>query len=153
MLDVLDPDRMLVPITDFGWLTADDARRVANALSQVCAELPPAPTIRVGGGSALVEPEDRAVWANLDGSEDEIGAMRAIASALVSGVEPLGYYRDRRQFKPRFPVATINDATSVEHLERVLATLEMYRGAPWQVREVALIQRGSGVWRTLAVGG
>jgi 2'-5' RNA ligase len=153
MLDVVETGRMLVPITDFGWLTAEDARRVADALTQVCAGLPPAPTIEVRGGSALVDPEDRAVWANVAGTEDDIGAMRAIAAALVSGVEPLGYYRDRRQFKPRFPVATITEATTVEHLERVLATLDLFRGGPWQVSEVTLIQRGSGVFRTLTVAG
>jgi len=153
MLKVLDQDRMLIPITDFGWLTPDDAKRVYNALTEVCAGLPPAPTIRVGGGSALVEPEDRAVWANLLGSDEEIAAMRTIAVALVSGIEPLGYYRDRRQFRPRFPIATITDATTVEHLERVLSTMELYRSPPWQVSEVTLYQRGSSPWRTLTVGG
>jgi 2'-5' RNA ligase len=153
MLDILEQDQMLIPLTDFGWVTTDDARRVGDALTQVCADLPTAPTIRVGGGCALVDPGDRAVWANLAGSDDDLSAMRDIGQALVSGVEPLGYYRDRRQFKPRFPLATVTDATTVEHLERVLATLDMYRGAPWQVSEVTLFQRGSGVWRTLTVGG
>jgi 2'-5' RNA ligase len=122
-------------------------------LSEVCAGLPPAPTIRVQGGSALVDPEDRAVWANLVGTDDELTAMRDISQALVSGIEPLGYYRDRRQFKPRLPMATITDATTVEHLERVLETLDLYRSAPWQVSEVTIFQRGSGAWRTLTVGG
>jgi hypothetical protein len=153
MLTVLDPEQMLIPVTDFGWLTPEDARRVADALTGVCAGLPPAPTIRVGGGSALVDPDDRSVWANLIATDDELKAMRDIATALVSGIEPLGYYRDRRQFKARLPVATITDTTTVEHLERVLATLEMYRGTPWQVSEVTIFRRGAGVWRTLTVGG
>lgn len=153
MLTVLEPAQMLIPVTDFGWLTPDDARRVGDALAEVCAGLPPAPTIRVGGGSALVDPEDRSVWANLVASDDELTAMRDIATALVSGIEPLGYYRDRRQFKARLPIATITDTTTVEHLERVLATLELYRGTPWQVSEVTIFRRGAGVWRTLTVGG
>jgi 2'-5' RNA ligase len=153
MLRLLEPDRMLIPVTDFGWLTPDDARRVVDVLTEVCAALPPAPTIRVQGGSALVDPDDRAVWADLVGTDDELTAMREISQALVSGIEPLGYYRDRRQFKPRFPMATITDATTVEHLERVLATLALYRSAPWQVSEITIFQRGTGVWRTLRVGG
>jgi 2'-5' RNA ligase len=153
MLQILDAEHMLIPVTDFGWLTPDDARRVFDVLAKVCAGLPPAPTVRVSGGSALVDPDDKSVWANLAASDDELSAMRAISTALVSGIEPLGYYRDRRQFKARLPVATITDATTVEHLERVLATLDMYQGTPWQVSEVTLFRRGSGIWRTLTVGG
>ena len=153
MLDLLEPDQMLIPVTDFGWLTADDARRVGDVLAKVCAELPPAPMVMVQGGSALVDPDDRSVWANLAASDDDLRAMGDIARALVSGIEPLGYYRDRRKFKARLPVAMITDATTVEHLERVLATMELYRSTPWQVGEVTIFRRGSGVWRTLPVGG
>jgi hypothetical protein len=153
MLRLLEAERMLIPVTDFGWLTPDDARRVGDVLTEICSGLPPAPTVRVHGGAALVDPDDRSVWANLSASEEELGAMRAISQALVAGIEPLGYYRDRRQFKARFPIATITDATTVEHLERVLSTLELYRSEPWQVSEVTIFQRGTGVWRTLTVGG
>ena len=153
MLDLLEPDKMLIPVTDFGWLTPDDAKRVATTLTRVCAELPPPPTVRVQGGAALVDPDDRSVWASLDAPEEDLQAMRGIASALVSGIEPLGYYRDRRQFKARFPLATITDTTTVEHLERVLSALDLYRGTPWQVSEVTIFKRGSGVWRVLPVGG
>lgn len=152
-LDVLQPDRVLIPITDFGYLASGDARRVGDALEQVCAGLGAGPTVHVHGGAALVDPEDRSVWANLAGSEEDLAALRSIALAVVAGVEPLGYFRDRRQFKPRLAIATITDATSVEHLEQVLAALDAYDSGPWPVREVALLQRGSGVWRTLPVGG
>jgi hypothetical protein len=37
---------------------------------------------------------------------------------VVAGVEPLGYVRDGRQFKPRLAVATITDATTVEPSSR-----------------------------------
>ena len=99
-----------------------------------------------------MDPEDRSVWANLSASDTELRAMGDIARALVAGIEPLGYYRDRRQFKPRLPLATITDTTTVEHLERVLSALELYSSPPWQVSEVTVFKRGSGVWRTLPVG-
>jgi hypothetical protein len=152
MLDVLEPGQMLIPVTDFGWLTPDDARRVGDVLAEVCAGLPAAPLVRVHGGSALVDPDDRSVWANLSASDDELRAMGDIARGLVSSIEPLGYYRDRRQFKSRLPLATITDSTTVEHLERVLAALDLYTSAPWQITEVTVFKRGSGIWRTLPVG-
>jgi hypothetical protein len=72
---------------------------------------------------------------------------------VVSAVEPLGFFCDRRQFRPRIAVATINDATTAEHLEQVLGALSAYESEPWPVAEVTILQRGSGVWRTVPVGG
>jgi hypothetical protein len=152
LLDVLDPERVLVPITDFGYVASGDARRLGDTLEQVCAGLPPGPTLRVRGGAALVDPDDRSVWAEIAGSEEDLAAMRAIAQAVVAGVEPLGYFCDRRQFKPRLAVATITETTTVEHLEQVLATLDTLDAPPWQVGEVTLMQRGAGTWRVLPVG-
>jgi len=152
-LDVTPLDRLTLPITAFGYLTSVDARRLVDALDRVCADLPPGPIVQVSGGSALVDPDDRSVWAELSSTEEDLDALRTIARAVVSGVEPLGFFCDRRQFRPRFDVARINDATTVEDLEQVLAALSAYRSEPWTVAEVAILQRGSGVWRTLPLGG
>ncbi|HET7069552.1 MAG TPA: hypothetical protein VFI40_01900 [Nocardioides sp.] len=153
LLRVLDPERVLVPVTDFGHLASGDARRVVDAVTAACAELPPGPTVRISGGAALVDPDDRSVWAELAASDEDVSAMRAVAQTIVSAVQPLGLFCDRRQFKPRFPIATITDATTVEHLEQVLAALAAYTSDPWTVGEVAVVQRGSGVWRTVPIGG
>jgi 2'-5' RNA ligase len=151
-LNVLEPEQVVLPITDFGYLASGDARRLVDALIGACAALP-VPTVRVSGGAALVDPDDRSVWADLSASDDEVGAMRAIAQAVVTAVEPLGLYCDRRRFRPRFPIARITDHTTVEHLEQVLAALSSYTSEPWTVDEVSVLQRGSGAWRSVPVGG
>jgi len=143
----------VLPITDFGYLASGDARRLVDAVGQVCSAVATCPSVRVSGGSALVDPDDRSVWAELDGADDDLEAMREIALAVVSGVEPLGYFCDRRQFKPRLALATITDATTVEHLEDALAALAAYRSEPWTVDELTILQRGSGVFRTVPIGG
>jgi hypothetical protein len=151
LLDVFDPERILLPITDFGFLASGDARRLADALTAVCAPLA-RPTVRISGGAALVDPDDRSVWADVTGTDEELAAMRAVAQAVVSGVEPLGFFCDRRQFRPRFPIATITDATTVEHLEQVLEALTAYSSEPWTMGEVAVLERGAGIWRSIPVG-
>jgi hypothetical protein len=153
LLDVTQVDRAVLPVTDFGYVTSSDARRLGDAVEHACAELPRGPSVRVAGGSALIDPADRSVWAELAADEDDLGALRAIARAVVSAVEPLGFFCDRRQFRPRIAVATINDATTAEHLEQVLGALSAYESEPWPVAEVTILQRGSGVWRTVPVGG
>ncbi len=152
MLDVIDPERVVLPITDFGYVASGDARRLGDALDSVCADLERRPTVRVSGGAALVDPDDRAVWADLAAAEEDMSAMRAIAQAVVSGVQPLGFFCDRRQYRPRFPIATITDGTTVEHLEQVLTALTSYTSDPWVVDEFAVLQRGAGLWRTVRVG-
>ena len=57
--------------------------------------------------------------------------LRGIAREVVAAVEPLGFYCDRRQFRSRIPIATINDRTSVEHLEVMLGALEAYASEVW----------------------
>jgi len=47
----------------------------------------------------------------------------------------------------------INDATTAEHLEQVLAALSAYESEPWRITEVSILQRGDGVWRAVPVGG
>lgn len=153
MLDLLPADRLVLPITDFGYLNAGDARRLGDAVERACAELPRGPTVRVSGGSALIDPADRCVWAELEVADDDLEALRTIARSVVSAVEPLGFFCDRRRFRPRIAVATITDATTVEHLEQVLAALTDYQSAPWRMAEVDIMQRGAGVWRTVMVGG
>ena len=151
-LRVIDPEGVLVPVTDLGNLASGDARRVLDALTAACAELPPGPTVRISGGSALIDPDDRCVWAELAASDEEVDALRTVANTIVSAVQPLGLFCDRRQFRPRFPVATITDTTTVDHLERVLGALTSYASDPWTVGEIALVQRGSGVWQTVPIG-
>jgi len=70
----------------------------------------------------------------------------------VSAIEPLGLFRDRRQFKTRFAIATITDDTTLEHLEAVLAALESFDAEPWLADEIVVLQRGSGPWRSVTVG-
>jgi hypothetical protein len=120
----------VLPITDFGFLASGHARRLVDALTVVCAGLPARPTVRVSGGSALVDPDDRSVWAELTGSDEDLEALRVVAQAVVTGVEPLGFFCDRRQSKPRSALATNTEATTVEHLERVLEALSAYRSWP-----------------------
>jgi hypothetical protein len=152
MLDVIDPEKVVLPITDFGYVASGDARRLGDALDSVCAHVSRRPTVRVAGGAALVDPDDRSVWADLAAPEEDLTAMREVAQAVVSGVQPLGFFCDRRQFRPRFPIATITDGTTVEHLEQVLEALAAYTSEAWVVDELAVLQRGSGVWRTVRIG-
>jgi hypothetical protein len=151
LLDVVDHDRMTVPITDFGFVRPSIARELAEALERAASRYV-APRVVLTGGAALLDEDDRHVWVEMTAEGDGIEVRRGIAREVVAVVEPLGFYCDRRQFRSRIPIATINDRTSVEHLEVVLAALNGYSSEVWAVDEFVVQQRGIGLYRTIPIG-
>lgn len=152
LLDVLGTDDMTVPITNFGFVHTATARTLVSAIA-AATERYAAPQVVLSGGSALVDEDDRYVWAHLRSDDDGVEVMRGIAREVVSAVEPLGLFCDRRMFRDRVPVATINDATTVEHLEKVLAALDAHTSEPWTVTQLTVLRRGVGLWDHVPIGG
>jgi hypothetical protein len=151
LLDILDHARMWVPITDFGFVQAGVARSLVGSISRAAARFEP-PRVALRGGSALVDENDRSVWVELRADDGAIEVMRGIAREVVDGVEQLGFYCDRRQFRTRIPLATVNDRTTVEHLEKVMAALDAHVDDMWVVDAVAVLQRGSAPFQMVPIG-
>jgi 2'-5' RNA ligase len=78
------------------------------------------------------------VWAKLDGDLD---ALNVIGRGVPQIVQRLGFFVDRRQFRPWLSVGTITDHTTAPYLERVVERLESYDGRPWTVESVSLMKR------------
>lgn len=127
MLEHVPVDRLRLPITGFGNLTTHDADRVADAIATSAASWQ-APTLRFAGGTALDFPGDWSVWAKLEGDVDSVSA---IARGVTQCVEALGFFVDRRQFRPMLSVATVTTATTGPYLEAVVAALDAFQGEPW----------------------
>jgi len=127
MLEHVPVARMSMPITGFGNLTTSDANRLSDAVSTAAAGWP-APTVRFAGGTALDFPGDWSVWAKLEGDLDAVGA---IARGVTQSVQGLGYFVDRRQFRPMLSVATVTPATTGPYLQAVVDALEAFRGEEW----------------------
>ena len=111
---------MWVPVTDFGFVRPAIARDLVATIARA-AERYAAPRVVLSGGAALVDEDDRFVWVELKADDDSVEVMRGISREVVAVVEPLGFYCDRRQFRSRIPLAAVNDLTTVEHLEIVIA--------------------------------
>ena len=133
-LDLIPPTAMNLPITGFGNVTAGDAARLADTLNDAAAEWA-CPTVWLAGGGALEFPDDRCVWAKLDG---DIDALLTIGRGVVDSVASRGFFVDRRRFRPWLAVATITEATTAPYLERVLAALDEFRGEPWTIESVSV---------------
>jgi 2'-5' RNA ligase len=143
MLEHLAPGRMQLPITGFGNLTTSDTHRLAETLREAAAGWA-APTVRFAGGTALDFPGDWSVWAKLEGDLDALAVM---ARGVTERVERLGYFVDRRQFRPMLSVATVTPVTTGPFVEAVVDALEAFRGEEWtaeiSLTKEAFVEGGS----------
>jgi 2'-5' RNA ligase len=126
---------MRLPITGFGNLTRTDVQRVIEVLRDAAAEWR-ASTVRLAGGTALDFPGDWSVWARLDGDVDDLAT---IARSVPQAVERLGFFVDRRKFRPMLSVATVTSSTTGPFLQQVVDALEAFRGEEWPV-EISLLK-------------
>jgi hypothetical protein len=136
-LELISADQLSLPVTGFGNVTSADARRLAQVVSAEAATWS-RPTLYFTGGTALETPGDRSVWVGLEG---DVAALMAVGRGVTQSVEPLGFFVDRRKFRPAMAVATITEHTTTEYLQSVLDALDAFRGEPWTVEYVSLTRR------------
>jgi 2'-5' RNA ligase len=137
MLEHVQVDDMHLPITGFGNLTTTDAHRILDAIKDAASGWP-VPTVRLAGGTALDFPGDWSVWAKLDGDLD---ALATVGRGVPQSVERLGFFVDRRMFRPMLSVATVTPQTTGPFLQEVVDALEAFRGEEWPV-EISLLKEG-----------
>ena len=135
-LDLLASDQLQLPLCSFGNLTTEEVTRLRKALGELAAGLP-SPTVWVAGGGALEFDGDKSVWAKLEGDVD---GLWKVFRGINEGVERLGFFLDRRSFRPWLALGSINDATTAPYLEDVVAALDAHRGTPWLVDTVSLMK-------------
>ena len=135
-LDLIPSERMHLPVAGFGNVAREDAVALADALRTAAAGWA-CPTVQLAGGGALEFPEDRSVWAKLDG---DIEALATVANGVAQSVSRRGFFVDRRAFRPWLSVATITKSTTAPHLENVVAALDAFRGEAWTIEWISLIK-------------
>lgn len=135
-LDRIGVDHQYLPIAGFGNVTPGDVERIAEAIAEAATGWAPA-TVRFAGGTALDFPGDPCVWARIDGDLD---ALATIARGVNQSVERLGFFVDRRMFRPMLSLATVNEATTGPYLQDLVDALDAFRGEDWTVDHVSLLK-------------
>lgn len=139
-LDLVPVDDLSIRIAGFGFVTAADAVRLTAALKAAAAEIAPA-TVHFAGGAELELDGDRYVGVRIAGDLD---ALKDAARGITTGVEPLGFFVDRRKFRPLLAVATTNDTTTASYLRAVLDSLDAFSGREWELDHVKLMRLNYG---------
>jgi RNA 2',3'-cyclic 3'-phosphodiesterase len=136
-LDIPPLPQLYLPITHFGNVTLGDSVQLADALRAHVAGWR-RPEVHFSGGAALEWPGDESVWAKLDGDLD---ALTSIGRGVPLVVQRLGFFVDRRKFRPWLSVGTITPETTAPYLESVVAALDGFQGESWTVEGVSLMKR------------
>jgi len=136
-LTVADLAQMYVPLTGFGNVTLGDSVQLSKALRSE-AQTWEQPTVRLAGGTALEFRGDDSVWAKITGDLD---ALATIGRGVPQVVQRLGFFVDRRQFRPWLSVGTITEATTAPFLQSVVDALEGFEGQPWTIESISLMKR------------
>ena len=135
-LAAIEPPKMYLPLTGFGNVTLGDSVKLLGVLRTEAATWP-RPTLTFAGGAALEFPGDESVWVKIDG---DVEGLKTIGRGVPEVVKRVGYFVDRRQFRPWLPVGTITDATTAPYLERLVAALDEFRGEWWTVEAVSVMK-------------
>ncbi|MGZ4438367.1 MAG: 2'-5' RNA ligase family protein [Nocardioidaceae bacterium] len=136
-LDAVPAGSLFLPITAFGNVTRSDARALETAIAREAATWR-APELRFSGAAALEWPGDENVWATLEGDLD---ALNEIGRGVPTVVQRLGFFVDRRKFRPWLSVGTITDSTTAPYLERLVAALEALHGQTFRFEEISVMRR------------
>lgn len=136
-LTVPDLAQMYVPLTGFGNVTLGDSVQLSKAL-RTEAQTWERPTVRLAGGTALEFRGDESVWAKITGDVD---ALQTIGRSVPQVVQRLGFFVDRRQFRPWLSVATITESTTAPYLQAVVDALEGFEGQTWTIDSISLMKR------------
>lgn len=136
-LTVPDLAQMYVPLTGFGNVTLGDSVQLSKAL-RTEAQTWERPTVRLAGGTALEFRGDESVWAKITGDVD---ALQTIGRGVPQVVQRLGFFVDRRQFRPWLSVGTITESTTAPYLQAVVDALEGFEGQTWTIDSISLMKR------------
>jgi 2'-5' RNA ligase len=135
-LEPVRAERMCLPLGSFGNVGLPDRVALQQALAEDISRRSPF-ELRFRGGTALVDPRDDSVWAELTGDLEQ---LTAVGTAIPRVVQRLGFLIDRRSFRTRMRVGRITPATNLQFLERLLSRLGGYSGPAWTTHHISLVR-------------
>jgi hypothetical protein len=134
LLDLLPPACMQLPIAKFGNPTLNDAARLTDRMEAELAAVP-TPRLHLTGGVALEPAGDISVWVGLGGDLD---ALKQVTRGVFDAAQRLQLFVDRRVFRPHVQLGTINDQTTADYLEALVAALDAHQSASWWQKKLLL---------------
>jgi 2'-5' RNA ligase len=105
-----------------GNIHPDQVEDIALAVAQEIRDYPPI-TLRpasLGAFPSLKKP--RVIWVGMEG---EVQRLNGIQAQVEKALEPLGFVREKRGFRPHLTIGRVKDRRRLQSLVDAMATLDM----------------------------
>lgn len=128
-LAIVDPSILHITLKFLGDVPAEQVRRVSEALHSV--ESSPF-TLRICGISSNNPKLPRVIWAVVEDG----GRTAALADAIDSALDPLGFSREQRPFRPHITLARVKEYHP--DISQTIAFLSSWSGGRMEVNGFVL---------------
>jgi 2'-5' RNA ligase len=95
---------------------------IALAVAQEIRDEPPITLGAAGLGAFPSRRKPRVIWIGMEG---EVQRLNGIQARVENALEPLGFVREKRAFRPHLTIGRVKDRRRLQALSDAMATLDM----------------------------
>jgi len=131
----VEPGSIHLTLKFLGDIPAEQIQPIVAAAMGAVQDEPPV-SLGVSGLGAFPNPRrPRVIWVGIEGDVARLGRLQA---RLEEALEPLGFPRDERAFRPHLTVGRVKEPRRPPDLTRALADVTVPRCNSFDVREILL---------------
>ena len=108
---------------------------IARAVAQEIRDQPPITLRPAGLGAFPSQRKPRVIWIGMEG---EVQRLNGIQARLENALEPLGFAREKRGFRPHLTIGRVKDRRRLQPLVDAMATLDVPPFNSFDANEIIL---------------
>jgi 2'-5' RNA ligase len=118
-----------------GNIHPDQVENIALAVAEEVRDEPPITLGATGLGAFPSRRKPRVIWIGMEG---EVQRLTRIQARVENALEPLGFVREKRPFRPHLTIGRVKDRRRLQSLIDAMATLDMPQFDSFDVTEIIL---------------
>ncbi|UCF03190.1 MAG: RNA 2',3'-cyclic phosphodiesterase [Deltaproteobacteria bacterium] len=116
------PSSIHLTLKFLGNIQAALVEEIALAVAQEIRDQPPITLRPAGLGAFPSRRKPRVIWIGMEG---EVQRLNGIQARVENALEPLGFVREKRDFRPHLTIGRVKDRRRLQSLVDAMATLDM----------------------------
>lgn len=116
------PGSIHLTLKFLGNILPEQVDEIAAAVAQLVRDEPPITLCAAGLGAFPSPRKPRVIWVGLRGEVDRLANIQA---GLEKALEPLGFARETRGFRPHLTIGRVKDRRRLQSLIEAMSTLEL----------------------------
>ena len=129
------PSSIHLTLKFLGNIHAAQVEEIARAVAQEIRDQPPITLRPAGLGAFPSLRKPRVIWIGMEG---EVQRLTGIQVRVDSALEPLGFVREKRGFRPHLTIGRVKDRRRLQSLIDAMAELEIPKFDSFDVTEIIL---------------